>query len=63
MIVNWFISIFNLLGLELPSMITILGINMSLNTLILINFIVLMSFFIIEISIGVHYLFKKIYRV
>ena len=61
MITNWIISIFNLLGIEILESYTIFGITLSFQTLILINFVFIISFFIFEIILGISHLFNKLY--
>ena len=62
MITNWITSVFNLLGIEILESYTIFGITLSFQTLILINFVLIISFFIFEIILGIFHLLKKLYK-
>ena len=62
MITTWITSIFNLLGIEILESYTIFGITLDFKTLVLINFVLIISFFIFEIFLGVSHLLKKLYK-
>lgn len=59
MIIEWFNSVFTLLGVQMPSSVKIFGVGISYNDLILSVFLMLFVFFIIEITIGIKHLIKK----
>ena len=59
MIVEWFNSVFTLLGVSMPSNVKIFGVGISYNDLILCVFLSLFVFFIIEITIGIKHLINK----
>ena len=60
MIVEWINTIFTLLGIELPQTWYFFGLSISINDLVLIAFILLFSFFVIEIIIGFKCWLKKL---
>lgn len=62
MITNWITSIFNLLGIQILDSYTIFGITLDFKTLILINFVLIISFFIFEIILGISHIFRKLYK-
>ena len=62
MITNWIISVFNLLGIDILQSYTIFGITLDFQTLILINFVLIISFFTFEIILGISHLLKKLYK-
>lgn len=59
MIIEWFNSVFTLLGVQMPSSVKIFGVGISYNDLILSVFLTLFIFFIIEIIIGIKHLIHK----
>ena len=61
MITTWFYSVFELLSINVLDYYTIFGISISFDTLILLNFLLLITFFIFEIFLGLTHLCKKLY--
>lgn len=59
MIIEWFNSVFTLLGVEMPSKVEIFGVGVSFNDLIMVVMILLFNFFILEIVIGLKSIFHK----
>ena len=59
MILDWFKSVFTLLGVSMPNDVKIFGVGISYNDLILSVFLILFLFFIIEITIGIKHLINK----
>lgn len=59
MIIEWFNSVFTLLGVSMPNDVKIFGVGVSYNDLILSVFLTLFIFFIIEITIGIKHLINN----
>lgn len=62
MITTWFYSVFELLSINVLDYYTIFGISISFDTLILLNFLLLITFFTFEIFLGLTHLCKKLYK-
>ena len=52
MVVTWIKSVFELIGIDLPTTWYFFGLSISINDLILVIFIILFTFFLFEMIIG-----------